>query len=270
MPLDILSLIKNFVFLVSERINIVESVKESYAHFFDNELKPIFTKGTKEKKTDIRSLEHFFKSILQAENSKYSPSNTKALYKAYKENFKKNMNTVEEVNKFIELLKMYMTFYQESKSLAIEFEKGSFIGNKASDSVAYLSMSKLKMYLPLFFVLKKALQDGQLTETEFNRIFSLLDLHNLAIEISPNAKNKDNKAVTALLAHILSDEVSYDSIYKYLIKDESKNFSFPTQATFIQNIHTASIGTNPKLARYVLYRITNHMSDYKDDTSYSK
>lgn len=252
LPLNTLDLIKNYLFLVSENSNLNEDSKERINDTMSNKLEKLFLKGNGEK--DEKSINRFFAAFISKEKSIDPIKEKKVLYKIFK-TLIPNKISQEDFSIFMDNLEQSIDIYSNLIKLGKSFKTEVDVKSYAK---SYLADSKLDMYLPLFLIVGEKVNNKTIDLIEEQNIYELLDMHNMALSIT-NKKNKDNRFLFKYISSVKGD-VRYESLLKYLTMNFENNSRLTTPQEFSSGVKHSDIYTiDSKVARYILYRIENHI-----------
>ncbi len=256
LPLNILDMIRNYLFLLSEREkrkNKGVSLDLQINNIFTKKLEPIFLKKNNEK--DLKMMNRFFSAHIANETFEDVGKEKLILYKKYKEMINSKMSDTKYSLK--DILNSLTIDFEEYKRLNILSKKLEVeLGNNINSSEAFLANSKLELYLPLFLCLNRMKKNGKLSDEDKSKIIELLDIHNILLSIS-NKKNKDNRFIFKYMKDVKGN-ITYNSLLNYLKKDNnnSKLISLFELRNGIMN--TKIYFEDNKMTRYILYRMENY------------
>ncbi len=249
LPLNILDLSRNYLFLVAENSNLNEDSKKEIDILF-TKLEPSFMK--KNGKKDIKAINRFFAAFITREKLIDPSKERKILYK----HFKTLINGYVEKSEFDDFMKSLTNLvndYIELQKLAKNFNNSPDIQNY---SKSYLANSKFDLYLPLFFIIENKKRNNEINLFDEEKIYKLLDLHNISLSIT-NKKNKDNRFIFKYIVSV-NGNIRYESLLKYLNNSFDNKSRMTTIKEFKHGIKNTDIyEIDNKIARYILYRIEN-------------
>ncbi len=254
LPLNTLDLIRNYLFLVAETSALPEDEKKRINEIMTSKLEPRFTKSNGEK--DEKKINRFFSAHIAKETIIDNSKDKNILYKAYKdmvgldltiEQFRNVMNELEsDVDEYISLINLSKDFISNPQS-----------GNY---SKSFLAESKLELYLPMFLIMNKSLREGKIDSIEYDNMMELLDLHNISLAVADKA-NKDNRFLFKYIEKVEGD-VRYNTLLEYLTNNPKNKSRMSTTNEFNNGLtNTMIYEKSNKIAKYILYRIENHLKE---------
>ncbi len=252
LPLNTLDLIRNYLFLVAETSNLPEDEKKRINEIITSKLEPRFTKSNGEKYE--KKINRFFSSHIAKETIIDNSKEKNILYKAYKEMVGLNL-TIDQFRSVMNELEADVDEYVSLVNLSKDFIK-----NPQSDnySKSFLAESKLELYLPMFLIMKKSLREERIDLEEYDRMLELLDLHNVSLAVA-DKPNKDNRFLFKYIEKVEGD-VGYNTLLEYLTNNPNNKSRMATTNEFNNGlINTLIYEKSNKIAKYILYRIENHL-----------
>lgn len=259
LKLNTLDLIKNYLFLISEKLKTSEDIKKKIDHIFSNFESLVSDKKTSKK--DEKKINRFFSAFIAKEEFVDFVKDTKIIYKEFKTRFHKHFDSIDKFKIFLDKLEQSFNAYAE---LIDDAKLLSSSRNMNNVSKYYLLDTRMELYLPLFLIIYDARANNSMSREEEYRIYSLLDFHNIVLSFT-GVINKDNRFFFQYIENeIKQNRISYNSLETFLIeKGNSGNKSGLTsfsdfESNFKKN-HIYKI--DRKTASYVLYRIENKMRE---------
>ncbi len=253
LPLNTLDLIRNYLFLIAEKLNANEHLKSRINEILTTKLEPRFTK-VKTGEKDEKKINRFFSAHIAKEKLEDYTKEKNILYKAYKLLLPIN-STLEEFENALNKLERDVDTYNSLVTSSKEFIKTPITKDV---SKTFLAQSKLELYLPLFLILQEKLFNEKITKEEFDQIFDLLDIHNISLAVA-NRKNSDNRFLFKYIEKCKGD-IEYNSLLEYLTSNINNKSRLTTREEFIDGLENTKIyESNSKIALYILYRIENYL-----------
>ncbi len=255
MKLNALDLIKNYLFLISERLKVPKDTEARIDDIFSNKLEKQFTNKKNEK--DEKMINRFFAAFLTKEKLIDPVKEWKIIYREFKIEFNDDFSTIEKFNNFLSNFESTVDSYNSLLKLKNKFNND--ISGK-DYSKGFLLDSKFDLYLPLFLILIERNKKNELSSNELEEIFDLLDFHNLMLSVVGRI-NKDNKFIFSYILGV-EGKVDYKSLKEFLILKGSKGnkSGFVISSDFKSHFMKQDIyNIDQKTARYILYRIENYL-----------
>ncbi len=268
LKLNALDLIKNYFFLIAERLKLSEDTKTRIDDLFSNKLEKEFTNKNNEK--DEKKINRFFSAFLVKEKLIDPTKEWKTIYKTFKSEFIDSFKSKEKFINLLNKLELAIDYYVEIVDEGNKFERNMNVKNY---SKGFLLNTRFELYLPLFLIVADQVKSNLTSVEEENKIYELLDLHNLSLSVV-GIINKDNRFI---FSYIKKNKgvISYESLKEFLIKkgNEGNKSGLVTYDDFNLGFKKGKIYIDDKkTARYILYRIENYLrqkSGEKIDFNYS-
>ncbi len=263
-PLNVKDLIKNYLFLLSERFGTSDDDKNDIDKIMSDGFQKHFPNI--DKLTGERAVNKFFAAMLIEKTNKHHSSYRDEIYKAFKETYGSSIKSNEDLLNVVREIESSLKLYGELKEEADKFENTSHNNKEFNYALSNLASSKLDMYLPLFIRLHKEKELGEIETDEYNDFVEFLDFYNIVLLI--NKSNKNNKIVPMLLEKVKPMNTENFLNYINSKKDDSR---IPDSATFMDRfIHTDMFLNNKKVLRYILFRIENNLISTNEKIQYKK
>ncbi len=257
LKLNALDLIKNYFFLIAERLKLKEDIKTRIDNLFSNKLEKEFT--TKNNEKDEKRINRFFAAFLVKEKLIDPTKEWKIIYKVFKNEFKDSFNNKDKFIKLLNNLEStindYIKLIKEGKDFSKNIQDDNY-------SKRFLLDSRFELYLPLFLIISSQVKKGTISREDENKIYELLDLHNLSLSVVGRI-NKDNRFLFSYIKNY-DGVITYDTLKEFLIEkgNEGNKSGLVGYDDFHLGFRKSSIYKNDKkTARYILYRIENHLRE---------
>lgn len=266
--LNLLNLVKNYLFLWAEKHKLPEDSKNQINNLIDNEILPILSKNGN---ITTKAINKFFSAILTSLTGKYQKLDKDYLYEEFKKHYSSKMSEESSFLDLVDKLSKYSIWYEKYSSFAEKFESNEIEKEESYQiSRGFLSSSKFDLYLPLFFVLESTKERNMISDEEVHKIFELLDLHNISVSFMESI-NKDNKFFLPYIQELNENpelNISYDNLKDYLIKKGrvlNKSGLQPKNELENNIINLPIYSKDGRVARYILYRIENLLSSKAEE-----
>ncbi len=259
LPLNTLDLIRNYLFLVAESTNVLDQEKARINQILTDKLEPLFTKKYNGEK-DESKINRFFSAHIAKETITDHKKEKYTLYKAYKKMVKPNLE-LKDFREVLDKLERDVEEYKELIEMANIFSKNPISENY---SKSFLAKSKLELYLPLLLIMKEKIYNEEIEEQEYNEILQVLDMHNAFLAIA-DRRNSDNRFLFKYIENEKGN-VRLVSLTKYLTEKKNNKSRLITRQELNEGLKSTNIyEKNPKIARYILYRIENKKRESSDE-----
>lgn len=272
LKLNIAELMKSYLYLISEKLDINDALINRIQKIFDKKIYNTFTKIKNDGRVwDEKQLNRFIAAYIQIKTEGKDPTKeTSILYKEFKEIVNEKFgiffldSSIRNENKadFFNSLNLFLNDFEFLIDKYNEYVNISKSFNYNDQSLKFIIDSKFELYLPILLTIRLNERDNsnEIDSREIQKIFELLDLHNITISIT-NTRNSDNR----FLAKYLFNEkfnVRYETLKKYLTKDSTNNSILKNYEDFIFDFERADFyKTHKKIGMYILARIENHLNE---------
>lgn len=262
LKLGIADLIKSYLFLLSERLNVSERHKNLIVNLY-TELSEQFEVTIKNKFWDEKNVGNFLISIIHLirRNSGFIKNERDIIYREFKLAFDQRINcSTDKQKEFVKMINEFEKYLQSYKRLISKKNKFENHEIKKDFSQHHIISTKFDNYLTMLIIQETNIDhDPQ----EVNKIYDLLDLHLITTSIN-NDKifGKDNKYFISFLNKMFKKDsisIEYKELMSFLIGNENKNsgnlFSWSSTK---EAFKTSDFYNRLKpITKYIFYKIEN-------------